>query len=170
MGRRRRLARDDAQREELNRIENGKKYGWPYVFGDGQLNYYRDPPPGKGTIERWDKDSVRPALTYTAHASGMQMVFVKGGMFPDDYKGDILQTLHGSWNREPPSGFEIVRVHFENGKPKSITPFVSGFLEQTGEKSWERFARRFGLAQLPDGSLLMGEDQHGIIYRVTYAK
>ena len=161
---------DDAQREELNHIEQGKKYGWPYVFGDGQLNYYRDPPPGKGSIEQWDKDSMRPLLTYTAHASGMQMVFVAGGMFPDAYKGDILETLHGSWNRQPPSGFEIVRVHFEDGKPKAITPFVSGFLKKTGEKSWERFARPFGLAQLPDGSLLMGEDQNGIIYRVTYKK
>lgn len=159
---------DDAQREELNFIEKGKKYGWPYVFGDGQLNYYRDPPPGEGSVEQWDKDSQRPLLTYTAHSSGMQMVFYDGGLFPADYKGDILQTLHGSWNRQPPSGYEIVRVHFQDGKPTAITPFVSGFLMQTGVKSWQRFARPFGLAQLKDGSLLMGEDQNGIIYRISY--
>ena len=100
----------------------------------------------------------------------MQMVFYTGGMFPADYQGDILQTLHGSWNRQPPSGYEIVRIRFENGTAKTITPFVSGFLKQTGEKSWERFARPFGLAQLKDGSLLMSEDQNGVIYRVTYGK
>lgn len=161
---------DDAQREELNLIEPGKKYGWPYVFGDGQLNYYRDPPPGKGSIEQWDKDSVRPVLTYTAHASGMQMVFYEGDAFPSEYKGDILQTLHGSWNRQPPSGFEIVRVHFEKGKAKTITPFISGFMTQTGQKSWQRFARPFGLAPLKDGSLLMSEDQNGVIYRISYKK
>lgn len=146
---------DDAQPEEFNKIEQGKKYGWPYVLGDGQLNYYRDPPKEKGTLEQWDKDSVRPALTYTAHASGMQMVFCDPLRFPADFKGDALVTLHGSWNREPPSGYEIVRVHFVNDKPATITPFLQGFLSQTGPKTWTRFARPFGLAVAKDGSLLM---------------
>ena len=160
---------DEAQREELNHIEQGKKYGWPYVFGDGQLNYYRDPPPSKGTIEQWDRDSVRPELTYTAHSSGMQLVFYAGRQFPVSYGGDAFVTLHGSWNREPPSGYEVVRVHFEaNNKPASITPFLSGFLRKTGDHSWARFARPFGLLQLADGSLLMGEDQNGVIYRISY--
>ena len=161
---------DDAQREELNLIQQGKKYGWPYVFGDGQLNFYRDPPPGKGTIDQWDKDSVRPVLTYTAHSSGMQMVFLAGDTLPPGYERDILETLHGSWNRQPPSGFEVVRVHFENARPKTITPFLTGFLAKTGSKAWERFARPFGLAQMADGSVLMGEDQNGTIYRISYAK
>ena len=94
-----------------NLIQQGRKYGWPYVFGYGQLNFYRDPPAGKGTIEQWDKDSVRSVLTYTAHSSGIQMVFLAGDTLPLGYKGDILATLHGSLNRQPPSGFEIVRVH-----------------------------------------------------------
>ena len=119
-------------------------------------------------MEQWDHDSVRPALTYTAHSSGMQMVFDAGGQFPPDYKGDALETLHGSWNRQPPSGYEIVRIHFEKGRPVSITPFLTGFLSKTGEKSWSRFARPFGLVQMSDGSLLMGEDQNGVIYRISY--
>ena len=159
---------DDAQREEFNRIEQGRKYGWPYVFGDGQLNLYRDPPRGQGSVEQWDKDSVRPLLTYTAHSSGMQLVFDEGGAFPAEYRGDAFATLHGSWNRRPPSGYEVVRIHFEGGRPVSITPVVSGFMWKTGPEAWSRFARPFGLARLPDGSLLMGEDQNGVIYRISY--
>ena len=158
---------DDAQREELNLIQQGRKYGWPLVFGDGQLNLYRDPPPGKGTIEQWDRDSVRPALTYDAHAAGMQLVFYDGAMFGPGYRGDAFATMHGSWNRKPPSGYEVVRIRFEGGRPVRIEPFVTGFLSKTGADGWARFARPMGLAVLPDGSLLVGEDQNGIIYRVS---
>ncbi len=160
---------DDAQREELNLIRQGAKYGWPFVLGD-QLSEYRDPPEGQGTIEQWDHDSVRPVLTHTAHSSGMQLAFYEGAQFPAEYRGDAYVTLHGSWNREPPSGFEVVRVHFDGGRAVRITPCLSGFLSQTGPKSWARFARPMGLAVLPDGSLLMGEDQNGVIYRISYAR
>ena len=160
---------DDAQREELNLIRQGAKYGWPYVLGDGQLNLYRDPPPGQGTVEQWDKDSVRPALTWTAHSSGMQIAFYQGAMFPAAYRGDAFVTLHGSWNRSPPSGYEVVRIHFEGGKATGIEPFVTGFLRKDAA-GWARFARPMGLAVLPDGSLLIGEDQNGVIYRVTYGR
>ncbi len=159
---------DDAQREELNLIARGREYGWPYVLGDGQLNYYRDPPKGQGTVAQWDAASARPLLTYTAHASGMQLAFYTGAMFPADYRGDAFATLHGSWNRSPPSGYEVVRIHFANGRPTSIQPFLTGFLTRSGDQ-WARFARPFGLAVLPDGSLLVGEDQNGMIYRVSYA-
>ena len=158
---------DDAQREELNLIQQNRKYGWPIVFGDGQINLYRDPPAGQGTVEQWDRDSVRPALTWTAHSSGMQLAFYTGAMFPADYRGDAFVTLHGSWNRTPPSGYEVVRVRFEAGRPSRIEPFLSGFLRKDGA-GWSRFARPVGLGVLPDGSLLVGEDDNGVIYRVTY--
>ena len=158
---------DDAQREELNLIRKDRKYGWPLVFGDGQLNLYRDPPPGQGTIEQWDRDSARPALTYDAHAAGMQLAFYDGAMFPADYRGDAFATMHGSWNRKPPSGYEVVRIRFENGRAVRIEPFVTGFLSKTGADRWGRFARPMGLAVARDGSLLIGEDQNGVIYRIS---
>lgn len=157
---------DDAQREELNLIRQGQKYGWPFVFGDGQLNLYRDPPPGEGSVEQWDEASIRPAATYTAHSSGMQLAFYSGAMFPAAYRGDAFVTFHGSWNRGVPSGYEIVRVRFGAGAPR-IEPFVTGFVRRDGA-GWARFARPMGLAVLPDGSLLVGEDQNGIIYRISY--
>lgn len=157
---------DDVQPEEFNRIEAGKKYGWPYIFGDGMKNLYREVP--KSSLEAWDRDSVRPVLTWTAHASSMQFTFYDGVQFPADYKGDAFVTMHGSWNRKPPSGYEVLRVRFENGAPKEIEPFVTGFLSEGGPSGWSRFARPFGLAVAKDGSLYLGDDQHGIIYRISY--
>lgn len=157
---------DDATPEEFNRIEPGKKYGWPYIFGDGIKNHYREVP--KSSLEQWDRDSTRPVLTWTAHASSMQFVFYDGGQFPADYKGDGFVTMHGSWNRKPPSGYEVLRVRFENGAPKSIEPFVSGFLTEGGPSGWQRFARPFGLAVAGDGSLYLGDDQNGVIYRISH--
>lgn len=157
---------DTEQPEEFNRIEPGKKYGWPYIFGAGMKNLYREPP--KSSLEDWDKGSERPLLTWTAHASSMQMVFYDGGQFPADYRGDAFVTMHGSWNRSPPSGYEVLRVRFADGKPKTVEPFVGGFLSEGGPSGWSRFARPFGLAVAKDGSLYLGDDQHGIVYRISY--
>jgi len=158
---------NDGQREELNHIMQGKKYGWPYIFADGTKNLYREPP-RPYTLEDWDKSSERPVLTWTAHASSMQLLFYTGDMFPAEYKGDAFATMHGSWNRNPPSGYEVVRIHFENGKAVKIEPFLEGFLMKQGAQ-WARFARPFGLTQLKDGSVLLGDEQNGVIYRIYYA-
>jgi glucose/arabinose dehydrogenase len=156
---------DNEQPEEFNRIEPGKKYGWPFILGDGIKHPLREPK--TGTLEDWDRTSVRPMLTYTAHAASMQLIFADRSGFPQDYRGDAFATMHGSWNRKPPSGYEVVRIRFNDGKPESIEPFVIGFLIEHPAGRWGRFARPFGLAIAKDGSMLMGDEQNGIIYRIS---
>ena len=109
----------------------GKKHGWPFILGDEMKHPLREPK--SGTLDDWDTASVRPALTYTAHAASMQLVFADPTNFPAEYRGNAFATMHGSWNRKPPSGYEIVRIYFEAGEPKSIEPFVKGFLLDKGE-------------------------------------
>lgn len=159
---------DDTQQEELNRIEDGKMYGWPYVFENGRPNL-SDEPPGGITHEQWARMSEPPVLGYTPHAAPMQMAFYEGAQFPEEYRGDAFVAMRGSWNRRPPAGYEIVRVDFEDGQPKSVQPFVTGFLVEQEDGSHGQLGRLAGLAITPDGALLFSDDENGVIYRVIHA-
>jgi len=158
------LLGDEVQPEELNKLEQGKQYGWPHVYGKGDI-YPQSTPVGGLTKQQWRDQSVPMVLGYTAHAAPMQMKFYSGTSFPAEYAGDAFATMRGSWNRNPASGYEIVRIRFENGQPKSIEPFLTGFLTDGGKT---HFARPVGLAVAKDGSLLMADDTNGVIYRVAY--
>jgi len=159
---------DDDQPEELNRLVEGKKYGWPYIYADGRENP-QDEPPGEMTMEQWRKGSEAPLLLYTAHASPLQFTFYEGGQFPAEYRNDAFVTFRGSWNRKPPSGYEVVRVRFQDGEPAAFEPFLTGFLSETEGGRHGYMGRPAGLAVARDGSLLVGDDTNGIIYRVSYA-
>jgi glucose/arabinose dehydrogenase len=156
---------DDEQKEELNRIEKGADYGWPYVYGVGKIQHAVQSPKGK-TKEEWARASRQPALLYTAHAAPMQMVFYSGSQFPAEFRGDAFIAMRGSWNRKPPSGYEVVRVRFQNGKPAAFEPFLTGFLTGGGE-SWTQFGRPVGIAVARDGALLVSDDTNGCIYRIS---
>jgi Raf kinase inhibitor-like YbhB/YbcL family protein len=155
---------DDAQPEELNRIELGKQYGWPHIWGDGGVNPQSTPPGGISKAE-WKAHSTPMTLGYTAHAAPMQLVFYRGASFPKEYQGDAFATMRGSWNRERASGYEIVHIRFKDGQPTAIDPFVTGFLTEGGTT---HIARPVGLAVARDGALLMADDANGVIYRVAY--
>ena len=156
---------NDLQREEVNRIERGKRYGWPYVFEDGQRNPQDEPPGGISGTE-WAAASTSPALMHVAHSAGMQWAFHPGGGFGPDTAGDAFVALRGSWNRKPASGYELARVRFDaQGRPTRVESFVSGFMSRDGAG---QYGRPCGVAVLRDGSILLSDDANGIIYRITY--
>ena len=163
---------DDEQHEEVNEILDRQKYGWAYVYDDGKIYPHGKPPASLGlTSEDWAKQSKNPSIMHTAHSAGMQMAFYTGAMFPAEYKNDAFVALRGSWNRNPPSGYELARIHFDkSGNPTRIEPFVSGFIVRGGAPDGKdgHFARPCGVAQLPDGSMLLTDDTNNIIYRITY--
>ena len=163
---------DNEQGEEFNELVENQKYGWAYVYGKGELNPHNRPPAPLGlTNADWAKQSRDPILLYTAHSAGMQLAFYTGSMFPAEYKNDAFVAQRGSWNRNPPSGYEVVRVHFDqSGTPTKIEPFLTGFLVKDAAPNGKdaHFARVAGVAQMPDGSLLVTDDTNNIIYRITY--
>lgn len=157
---------DESQKEELNKIEKDENYGWPYVFEKGKPNLADTPPQGQ-TFEEYAKKTKFAELTYKAHSAPMSMKFYTGTQFPAGYKNSAFVAMHGSWNRAEPSGYNVVRLKFENGKPTGFEDFLSGFLVD-GNKS--QFGRVVGIAQHTDGSLLVTDDNNGVVYRVAYKK
>jgi len=122
------------------------------------------------TNEDWARISRNPVLTYTGHSAPMQMAFYTGDMFPAEYRNDAFIAMRGSWNRKPPSGYEVVRIRFDRaGRATSIEPFLSGFLVKGGAPNGGdgNFARLAGVAVMKDGSLLITDDTNNTIYRVS---
>ncbi|MGN7159772.1 YbhB/YbcL family Raf kinase inhibitor-like protein [Sphingomonas sp. SAFR-052] len=156
---------NDLQREEVNKIERGKRYGWPYVFEDGKRNP-QDEPPGGLTAAQWAAASTNPVLMHVAHSAGMQMAFHPGGGFGPDVAGDAFVALRGSWNRKPASGYELARIRFDaNGQATLVETFLSGFMSRDGTG---QYGRPCGVAVMRDGSILLSDDANGVIYRITY--
>lgn len=157
---------DNEQYEELNHVVKGQQYGWPYIYDNSKFNP-QDEPPGDITLEEWARKSVEPIGYYTPHAAPMQLTFYTATQFPSEYQGDAFIAMRGSWNRKPPSGYEIARIKFDEGKPTGFEAFAQGFLSRDKNK-WTHRGRIAGLAQTKDGSLLVSDDTNGIIYRIAY--
>ena len=159
---------DNEQHEEFNRLSEGERYGWPYVYAMSRFNPQDTPP--DSSFSEYAAGSVEPIGLHTPHSAPMQMVFDKNRALPGNYAGDAFIALRGSWNRNPPSGFEVLRVDFENGQPIGMEPFVTGFLmeDESSPTGWGQMGRLAGMAQGPDGALFLSDDENGIIYRITY--
>jgi glucose/arabinose dehydrogenase len=148
---------DDLPAEHLNILKDGKFYGWPKCYLPGKPN------PEYASA---DCSTVEPpAITFQAHSAPLGITFYAGSAFPG-YKGDAFLTYHGSWNRSVPTGAKVVHVKVQNGKPVSIEDFVTGWQLPDGS----RWGRPVAVLALPDGSVLISDDQGGKIWRVTYGK
>ncbi|KFE71884.1 PQQ-dependent sugar dehydrogenase [Hyalangium minutum] len=155
---------DDIPPEELNRLVQGKDYGWPYAFGQQQPDPVIDEPKNMTKAEYVAK--TEPAvLTYPAHSAPIGMVFYTGVAFPAEYQGDAFVAMRGSWNRKPATGYKLVRIDFNGGQPQRFEDFMTGFLLEEGRAHFGRLA---GVTQTRDGALLLGDDTNGVIYRITY--
>jgi glucose/arabinose dehydrogenase len=155
---------DNEPAEELNRLMEGGDYGWPFRFGNNRVNRLFDR--SKVSPAEFEKQTLAPFLTYDAHSAPIAMVFYTGTQFPADYRGSAFVALHGSWNRENPTGYKVVRVVFRDSQPERFEDFLTGFLVDNGKA---QIGRPAGLAITKDGALLVGDDANGVIYRVSYA-
>lgn len=159
---------NDVPPEELNRIEEGGHYGWPFCFGQQEVDYMVSADPEDQTKQEFCATTEPMVMGYTPHAAPMQFVFYSGDAFPEQYRNDAFVTMRGSWNREPASGYEVVRVDFDDtGQPTSMEPFVGRWLVEEGRA---HFGRIVGLAQTQDGALLVTDDTNGMVYRIAYTE
>ena len=147
----------------LTRVREGEFFGWPYAYVGP------NPDPDYGN-RRPDliASTVVPDVLFQSHSAPLGLVFYDHEMFPAGFRGDALVALHGSWNASRPTGYKVVRVPFENGRPSgSYENFVVGFWSKRKSPAWV-WGRPAGLAIAKDGSLLIADDVDQSIWRVSY--
>ncbi len=141
--------------EELNRIEKGGYYGWPFFNGNNI------PDPDYGTHKRAKSVTpLSPVHTFGAHRAPLSIRFLKHQK-NDQYHNAALVALHGSWNREVPAGYEVVSVHWDEAGGISHKPFITGF-----EKNEDVIGRPVDTIEAPDGTIYVSDDHADVIYRV----
>ncbi|HEY4344376.1 MAG TPA: PQQ-dependent sugar dehydrogenase [Parvibaculum sp.] len=151
------LLGDDIPPEELNHIEQGKFYGWPFRYGDN----VPDPEFG-ATGDPRAAAAVPPALALPAHAAPLSIKFLHGVALPGLEKAALV-TFHGSWNRAKKQGYEVVSLHWGPDGKIAVEPFITGF-----QKNEDVIGRPVDTVQGPDGAIYVSDDYAGVIYRVSY--
>ncbi|GAB4535941.1 MAG: sorbosone dehydrogenase family protein [Anaerolineales bacterium] len=149
---------DDLPPDTVQRVRQGDDFGWPRCHA-GRIE---DPDFGEpGSCQ----GVAVPEVELQAHSAPLGMAFYDGAAFPETYRGDLFVAFHGSWNRQEPTGYKIVRIPFdENGPSGGAQDFIWGWLTADGEKR----GRPVDVVVAPDGSLFISDDAAGVVYRVTY--
>ncbi|MDF2115973.1 PQQ-dependent sugar dehydrogenase [Roseiarcaceae bacterium H3SJ34-1] len=156
-------AGNEGPEDEFNRLPKGKEgafFGFPYCHANG----IADP-----DIKRPDacKDVILPAVTTGPHSASLGVHWYTGDMFPAEYKNAAFIARRGSWNRDRKFGSDLAVVRVAgNGMGKAtLTPFMTGLLDEQRNEHMVRLVLPY---QMPDGSLLVSDEQNGAIYRITY--
>ena len=152
------LLGDDIPADELNRIEDGAFYGWPFVHGRKVV----DPEYGSGNTARI-AEARPPAHEFRAHNAPLGIRFLKHPERPIEFQRAALVALHGSWNRSEPDGYKVVSLHWGEDGAIEERPFLDGFRGPAG-----LIGRPVDVVEGPDGSIYVSDDYAGVIYRVSY--
>ena len=148
---------DDLPPDELNRVTaDGQHFGYPYCHGTD----IADPAFG---AQRGCGEFIAPVQELGPHVAALGMRFYTGNMFPAEYRNQIFIAEHGSWNRTRKIGYRLTLVRLAADGAVSYEPFAEGWLQ--GESNW---GRPVDVLVMSDGSLLVSDDQAGLIYRISY--
>lgn len=160
--------------EELFRVKKGSDFGWPYCYYDQLQNAKVLGPEYGGDGKKTDRCATKdkPAYAFPGHWAPNGLLFYTGSQFPEKYRNGAFIAFHGSWNRAPraQAGYFVVFLPFKDGVPSGKHEiFADGFAGGVMDPGKARF-RPCGLAQGPDGSLYISDDQKGRIWKVAYTK
>lgn len=151
------LLGDDFPPCELNQLEAGAFYGWPYVNGFGV------PDPDLGALPE-ARSGVPPAHGFGGHTAPLGIDFYESDVFPARYRGAAFVALHGSWNRTRKSGYKVVVLEWPPaGGEIRESDFATGF-----ELDEDVIGRPVDVLEGPDGALYISDDYAGAIYRVGF--
>ena len=147
----------------LTSVRDGGFYGWPYSYF-GQHVDDRVQPPRPDLVAK----AIKPDYALGAHVAPLGLAFSQGSALPAPFTNGAFVGQHGSWNRRPPSGYNVVFFPFVDGKPSAAKPIevLAGFLGPQGEA----YGRPVGVAIDKRGALLVADDVGNVIWRVAPAR
>jgi glucose/arabinose dehydrogenase len=144
----------------MTSVQDGGFYGWPYSYY-GQHVDARVEPPRPDLVAK----AIKPDYALGPHTASLGLAFADG-KWPAPYGEGVFIGQHGSWNREPASGYKVIFVPFAQGKPSGPPADVlTGFLSPEGDA----YGRPVGVAVDGKGGLLVADDAGNQVWRVTAA-
>lgn len=147
--------------------KDGGDAGWPYCYGD-RVPDQDFTKPGDGRCN----NVLEPKVQMQAHSAPLGLGFYAGSQFPAEYRNNIFVAFHGSWNRDVPTGYKVVRVKLDDkGQPVGVAEdFITGWLAPGETKKGRWMGRPVGIVFGSDGAMYLSDDAGGVVYRITYGK
>jgi glucose/arabinose dehydrogenase len=144
----------------MTAVRDGGFYGWPYSYY-GQNIDERVKPQRPELVAK----AIAPDYALGPHTASLGLASSVGTTLPKPFTSGMFIGQHGSWNRQPHSGYKVIFVPFENGKPSSSAPtdVLTGFLSDEGKAH----GRPVGVALDKQGALLVSDDVGNTIWRLT---
>ncbi len=143
----------------MTSVKDGAFYGWPYSYF-GQHVDTRVKPPRPDLVAK----AIAPDYALGAHTASLGLVFCEGDLLPERFTGGAFIGQHGSWNRQPRSGYKVIFVPFADGQPAGTPENVlAGFVNARGEA----MGRPVGVVIDRKGALLVADDVGNIVWRVA---
>lgn len=143
----------------LTSVKEGGFYGWPYSYYGKNVDA-RVKPQRPDLVDK----AIVPDYALGAHVAALGLTFYEGTLLPAQYRNGAIIGNHGSWNRKPRSGYNVVFIPFRdgmpNGKPVDI---LSDFVNKDGEAQ----GRPVGVAVDKKGAVLVADDVGNVIWRVV---
>lgn len=143
----------------MTSVRDGGFYGWPYSYFGAHVDE-RVKPSNSELIAK----AIKPDYALGAHTASLGLAFYNADTLPTKYKGGAFIGQHGSWNRKPFSGYEVIFVPFKDGQPSGLPQdILIGFINEKNEAR----GRPVGVAIDNTGALLVADDVGNAVWRVT---
>lgn len=146
----------------ITSVKDGAFYGWPWSYY-GQTVDTRVKPTNAEMVAK----AIAPDYAVGAHTASLGLTFAEGAKLGPEFSSGAFVGQHGSWNRDPFSGYKVIYIPFAGGKPAGqAVDVLTGFIDAQKEIA---FGRPVGVAIGKDGSLLVADDVGNTIWRVSAA-
>ena len=146
----------------MTSVKDGAFYGWPWSYF-GQTADMRVKPERPDMVAK----AIAPDYALGAHTASLGLTFADGAKLGEQFANGAFIGQHGSWNRDPFSGYKVIFVPFSNGKPMGQPiDVLTGFIDEGRQIA---FGRPVGVEIGKDGALLVADDVGNTVWRVAAA-